>query len=264
MHKVIEEGYKIDFFERLIFGEKDENTSQYSLESFIDGEMFVCCVVQDSKWEREREALAGIVSGSDFYSKKLNKVQQEYVRSVYEFLSVKEKNDYKNKDANYILEQLQHKIHRTLLAKKILCAATSNSLITLTTTGNYFDVVEPFLCYHIEIALIVLIQRAMIIRFQERVSGYLSIDRIKQLQTEYVDYRNRFHFLEVTPHKQGIELYELLQKQLYIPKEIESLEKQLKLLNENATIEMNERLQIIGLLIGLISLVFGIIDIVMK
>ena len=122
-------------------------------------------------------------------------------------------------------------------------------------------IIRPFLTQYVEIAILALVQRASILRFQRQSGGDLSNKQIQELQKKYVDYRNQLHFFEVSSQEQGIELYELIRKQLYIEKEIESLEKNLEILYEKSNVDMSNKIGTVGIWIALISLLGTFFDI---
>lgn len=95
-------------------------------------------------------------------------------------------------------------------------------------TNNYFRLVE--LC---------LVQRASALRFREEASEIAAhiaqntdkrqlADKIRVLYGDYIRFINRFYFGEATPVEQGIELYDLLQRQLRVKDQVESLKSELE------------------------------------
>jgi hypothetical protein len=118
----------------------------------------------------------------------------------------------------------------------------------LCVTGDPNDVTEsvinPFLTEYVELAKIVLLQRAMILRFCERASALADLSepgQIEQFQREYVIARNQLFLFEVTAQEQGVELFDRLQKELYVPENLQKLEKQLRNLYELSRLQSDQR-----------------------
>ena len=105
-----------------------------------------------------------------------------------------------------------------------------------------------------EIAILVLAQRASILRFQKQIINDIEKKDIQELQAKYIDYRNQLHFFEISPQEQGLELYELIKKQLYIEKEVEVLEKNLGILYEKVNIDNSYMYSQFGIIIGLFAM----------
>ena len=89
---------------------------------------------------------------------------------------------------------------------------------------------------------LVLIQRASILQFSEKISQMdlskgkkvsVSInEQITSLHKEYIRFVNQIHFREVTFQDQGIELYQLISNTLNIEKYVEDLEKEIEELQQ--------------------------------
>ena len=89
---------------------------------------------------------------------------------------------------------------------------------------------------------LVLIQRASILQFSEKISqmelskgtkvSATINEQITSLHKEYIRFVNQIHFREVTIQDQGIELYQLISKTLNIEEYVEDLEKEIEELQQ--------------------------------
>jgi hypothetical protein len=82
-----------------------------------------------------------------------------------------------------------------------------------------------------------LVQRACILRFSDEVTHlssmkmkddpYLS-EKVSSLYKQYIRFINKIYFREVTAQEQGIELYNLLQKQMQLEKNVKCLDEEIQ------------------------------------
>jgi len=96
---------------------------------------------------------------------------------------------------------------------------------------------------YFELALLCLLQRTYLINFGNEVSRIAKLldedqSNLKSLKNDisklyllYIKFINRIYFREVTPQEQGIELYDLLQKQMHIKADLKELGEEIHELN---------------------------------
>jgi hypothetical protein len=92
---------------------------------------------------------------------------------------------------------------------------------------------------YFQIFTIILALRATILRFSDEVTAISDIDendeeieeRVRNLYKNYLRFKNKIYFREVTAQDQGIELYEKALEILKIEKEINDLEKEINSLH---------------------------------
>ncbi|MGA0560695.1 hypothetical protein ACO2Q8_28780 [Larkinella sp. VNQ87] len=85
-----------------------------------------------------------------------------------------------------------------------------------------------------------LVQRASVLRFMDEInrisrlegSDNLFFDRINNLYKNYIEFNNRIYFREITSQIQGIEIYDILQNEMRIEKEVIALKEQMSELNQ--------------------------------
>lgn len=128
--------------------------------------------------------------------------------------------------------------------------------IVYPMTGNYLRIIE--LC---------LAQRASVLLFREettRIARELTgkgnsralSQRIRHLYGDYIGFSNRIYFREVSSYEQGIELYDLMHKQLRVEEQVSALKSELDELNGYAALlheeERNHALELLSILGGVV------------
>lgn len=139
------------------------------------------------------------------------------------------------------------------------------------------------ICSHMQtmyykIALLSLVQRSCMLHFSNEISAISNLPRsakkvaprVSSLYKKYIAFVNKVYFREVTAQEQGIELYDMLQQQMRLEKQIKDLNGELQELHQYATmLEEKERtagmnmLTIIGAVLAvpaLLSTYWGIVD----
>ena len=268
-----------------------------NIKPAIDDRMFVCCCICDSEFTKQAKQykkLSDINSGKlvlteeDKAKKEKDKTYvSEYEsvlnisRSLYELIYI-DREDNCSCMSDKMLEQLlDDSIYDRWectgdTANGTYTAATHHSLICLTD-GGFEPVVESFLIQYTEIAATVLSQRAAMIAFDCFVSdvskdfekdknkiGMKKIKEIRDLQEKYIAFLNQHMNIEITCQEQGVEIYELLQKSLYIEYENTILSKEFDLLTDAANTANDARLNWIAIIVGAILSVIEILPGIVK
>lgn len=112
------------------------------------------------------------------------------------------------------------------------------SFVGLTSDYKNMDnatfIIKHIQSIYYKIAELSLLQRASILSYSEELShvvenlnGSGDISNAKELYKQFMEFKNKICFDEVTAQEQGIELYDMLQKEMRIPKELKSLEKRM-------------------------------------
>lgn len=152
-----------------------------------------------------------------------------------------------------------------------LYGATAYSLCCITTDDKMIDksVVRPFLVEYSYFVSLVLAQRISIISFTALTGkviarfnknrwiagiGFFKSRKLSRIQKKYIDFKNRLLILEASTQEQGIEIYQLLQRQLLVKDEQEILDGKLQSLYEVANISIGNRLAILGLILAAAAL----------
>jgi hypothetical protein len=115
-------------------------------------------------------------------------------------------------------------------------------------SGNYFLATQ-----------LVLMQRASILRFSDEITHISHLEknkdlskRIGELHKHYIQFINKLYFREVTAQEQGIELYEMLQTNAKIDRDISTLDQELQELHDYAVLieeqARNDRLELLTII----------------
>lgn len=119
----------------------------------------------------------------------------------------------------------------------------ANQGLMLIMNSEQYHIIESFLTQYVQMCCLVLVQRATLIHFQRETASLSShieepgksldkrtITKLMNLQERFVAYQSQLSFNEVTPQEQGIEIYNLLRKFMFIDEETESLNERLDIL----------------------------------
>jgi hypothetical protein len=149
------------------------------------------------------------------------------------------------------------------MAPKLIDEATNSRWIDFEINGNcngtlygisrYSFVIlgSDFSISHLqniysEMVILCLAQRACILKFSENATeiskGKITSEGVTILYKKYIEFRNRLFFREITAQDQGIEFYDLIQKQMRLAKEMKDLDEDLSELNQFIKTEDQARL----------------------
>ena len=114
------------------------------------------------------------------------------------------------------------------------------SFVTLTKEMSD-DFFAKVVCSHVQtmyykISLLGLVQRACLLRFSQEVTAISQLPkkdpnigtRVSSLFKQYIRFVNKIYFREVTAQEQGIELYDILQNQMRLEKQVKDLEHEIQ------------------------------------
>lgn len=134
-----------------------------------------------------------------------------------------------------------------------LYGMSRDSFVCLSPDANYMDEkslpridIQMNTMYY-QIAVLCLVQRACILKFSAEISNLSDcvkheisdklVLKVKNVYANYLEFRNKIYFKEITSQIQGIEIYEQFQNVMNIPAEIEALEKKITALHEFLSLE---------------------------
>lgn len=113
-------------------------------------------------------------------------------------------------------------------------ALTDHMSVSFNGFGN-------LICSHVQtiyykISLLGLVQRACLLRFSQEVTAISQLPksdrnisaRVSSLFKQYIRFVNKIYFREVTAQEQGIELYDILQNQMRLDKQVKDLEHEIE------------------------------------
>lgn len=118
----------------------------------------------------------------------------------------------------------------------IIYGITHHSVCCITNPSVVNEVINPFLIEYVQMAAMVLVQRSVIIMLEDEVAAVSNkfkentdvsesdIREIERLQAKYVKIQNQILLSEVTAQEQGVEVYRMIRKQLYIQDNLNDLD----------------------------------------
>ena len=213
----------------------------------IDDRMFVACLLND---------------GQTFEELMHYKDDEAASKSLYEFIYI-DRDDYCTCPTNDMREELlDSSIYRRWIEYTAggkpggtIYGITNHSFMCVTACTLEYIIERPFLIIYNHMVSSVIAQRATILAFDKIVSELSSgfekkhrnmkkkkIRKLQKLQERYIAFLNQHMNIEVTNQEQGIELYRMFQKELYIKEEMENLEKEINAMSEAADTRNDWRL----------------------
>lgn len=173
---------------------------------------------------------------------------------IYKFMYIE--NDLSCQEPNMKKQILSGSVYSRWANGGTIYGITHHSLcgITNTSFGANLSVVLPFLIEYVQMAVLAVVQRAVILMLEDevaKVSNKFSenytiseqdIAEIERLQAKYVKVQNQMLLSEVTVQEQGVEMYEMFRKQLYIEKNMKYLDSAMNNLRDVAD-NTNARLE---------------------
>ena len=96
--------------------------------------------------------------------------------------------------------------------------------------------ISYFFTEYLEMILIVLTQRVRLLLYSEeagnKAASEINTSELFALQTKYVIFKNKFMLPELSSQEQPIELYDIMQRNLYVNKQKEILDEQIESMYE--------------------------------
>ncbi len=204
----------------------------FLIKPCIDDRMFVCCLIRDKKLSEQLKSF-DVNHGEYHYLKGCDNLpfgQKELSNTIYKILYIE--TDLTCQSAVMKKELLKKSVYDRWIDYGTIHGVTHHSILCITSTEEYLSasVINPFLTQIVEMAILSLVQRSHQLLLFDRISEISkNFDNtneieencfleIEKLQEFYVRCQDQILLSEVTLQEQGIELYDMLQEQLYIPK----------------------------------------------
>jgi len=227
----------------------------------IDDRMFTLCWYGNEEFSKQLRL------------KKCSEYEFESSDDWYKFIYIDGKNiGVANKEMQKQL--IQNATYSRWADYGTLFGISRYSLVCLTDESNFgYNLLRKHMeTIYYQMAIILLAQRASILKFSKDVSSISSrikrnprgfidrdtFDKVKELYSLFIRFENMLHFTEVTPQEQGIEMYNLAYKNMALEDLISKLKYEIEKLHEFVDLqhsrESNEgisRLQRISLLLPL-------------
>ena len=254
------------------------------IKTAIDDRMFVCCSVTDPEYSKTAKTVKYLdlvnAEETEFPSNiarrrfiKRNNVL-ENAKSLYELIYIDREGDCSCLSNKTLEKLLKESVYDRWDEYGTYTMVSHHSLIFLSN-GGVEHPLESFLLQTIQMATAVLAQRATINYFGSRVSeissGFesqnVSFNKNKKLislQKKYIAFLSQHMNIEITCQEQGIEIYNLLQKQLYVIEENEKLRKEIEMLSEAANTAQDLKISILALCATIILGIPAIYELIIR
>ena len=233
----------------------------FYIKPCTDDRMFVCCAVRDNALSSAlQEITPGKISfisdadqrmtetitNSKGETKVLDKEGKEHEgymekwsdektlsSRLYKLLFIE--NDLTCQEAAMKTQLLLRSVYRRWLNAGTVFGVTHHAMICLNNGFVDVEVTDPFLTEYVQMAILVLAQRAAILMLEDEASDVsnrfnyeleikkVELEDIEKLQVKYVKIQNQLLLSEITVQEQGVELYQMLREQLYIGKNMADL-----------------------------------------
>lgn len=121
-----------------------------------------------------------------------------------------------------------------------------------------------------QMAILVLTQRACILRFNAETTMLTDLSKdaafnllssIQELYKNYIEFRNKIYFREITPYIQGIEMYDKFQEVMKIEGNVKDLDEEINELHEYVNMEGEGKMSKLANAFVPASIVMGLISI---
>lgn len=244
--------------ENVQFKRDSNEKSNVVLTPLVDDRMFTVCLILNKtlSW-KVKEVF------SDSYDDVAYMNKREIKQYMSELCSIIFVDNEGSSCQNFKmqLEALEKNCYKRWCNYGTLFGVTQHSFICISDIGtptsddyidNYRIIVLPFLTMYKEMVKLVLAQRATIIELSNEASEIACnlnthknsrvVKKVKKLQERYVKFQNEVLLFEITSQQQGIELYQMLRRELFVIEQKDELENQLNNLYEIANMYANDSL----------------------
>lgn len=212
-----------------IFPEKKPTEDRQHLSILIDDRMFVHSIIASKEFSSMIKKTGNF---ENFFAEENNKEMERLYK--YSFI---DKGDATCQSFDLLKDALSKCLYRRWVNYGTLYVVTPHSFLFLA--GSEMKDVPGFLktyfkTEYLEMVLMVIAQRQGLLYFSQ-IAGQSSEESsqdIISLQKRYTIFQNQFLLPEISAQEQAIELYDLLQDSLYVPKYEDILDRQITSLYE--------------------------------
>lgn len=222
----------------LLFGKAGGPPKSVRITPALDDRMFVCCCILDAQLA---QSFIGERAEWDDYQRYPDRKQS----GEWRFMA-----DWKTGEKLYRLTQIDYDtascqnrrmmddaFRRSLYLRWVemgtIHSVTGCSAVCLTSQSVNTKVVEPFLTLYVEMAILVLAQRASLISFDEQLNAKSVSDQktladdLLGIEEGFARFQAQLLIPEITSQIQGIEYYSMLQRAQFIPRLENSVQAQI-------------------------------------
>jgi len=268
-----------------------ENEGYIYIYPAIDDRMFVCCIIRNQELSDEiRGEKTGdylkdwdkVIGDKENNTQKDCRDEAAIANKLYKFFYIEK--DLSCKNTMMKKEILEETIYPRWTDTGTIYAITHHSFMGVASSDPQKEfVINTFLKQYVQLVILVLVQRATILLLSSQIACCLSpneeldsnkIEEIELLQKDYVRAQSQIFLSEVTIQEQGVELFQMLIKQLYIKKNKAVLDSHMENLRDvadisngriqrGADVRLNNMLAVVscmGFLLAIIQIVPFVID----
>lgn len=227
------------------YEEADNRTTIY-IQPALDDRMFVCCCIVDSSYTD-----SFIINAEHSYQNPKWKFMNDWNtgRELYAVTNIDQRIDSSCQNRVMLDQYFEEQLYLRWIEWGTIHAVTNHSMVCLTGDLQYTrdSVVYPFLTLYTQMCELVLAQRASLISFDAKITNAVSdaqtqgvsidekcLNKLLELSERFAIFQGEILLAEITSQIQGIELYEKLQKLLFIDKLEKNIQQQLNNLFEIA------------------------------
>lgn len=263
----LENGKIAPFLKKLIV--HDPKAFPWEITGTADDRMFLMCLVRNDELSNQLHKLYDDSSAN-------SKDKSDLEKQIYSIIFA-DTEDPTCQNQKMRRQLLENAIDPRWTDYGTLHAATNTTLFCITGEDNELKnnlndkVVKPFIVEYMYLLSLVIAQRLGIglysIKAGEKVigadeKGLMKTKQTKQLvnlQEQYVAFENQMMILKFTTQDQGIELYDILQKQLQVKDEQSLLDDQLESLYEITNVSSDKELQLLAAILAALAIVIDVI-----
>lgn len=237
-----------NFVNRLLLN----NNDSIKIVPAVDDRMFVCCCIADSEYvnhflgysawpsdeNTERRQAADWQFRSDWKTGK----------ELYALVNI-DAGDSSCQNRIMLDRYFEEQLYLRWLEMGTINAVTNHSIVCITSPAVQDSVINPFLIEYVPMCELVLAQRASLISFDAKITDAIAsssdregmkkeeLEQLIELQKKFTIFQGELLLAEITPQIQGIEIYERLQKMLFIQNLHDNIQDQMKNLFDLAEAE---------------------------
>ncbi len=208
------------------------------IEPAVDDRMFVCCCVMDDEYTKSFIHSADQKASTPQEHKWCFQEDWNTACELYALTNIDSSAGSASCQNRVMFDQyFEEQLYLRWIEWGTIHAVTNHSMICLTGKPESVknSVVNPFLVLYVPMCILGLAQRASLLNYDAAITDAIKNALSKEMDvTKVIDLAERFSIFkgqlllsEVTPQIQGIEIYERIQKMLFIPSLVDNIQRQL-------------------------------------
>ena len=220
----------------------------YFIEPVLDDRMFVCSFIRSSQIINsintkyvEKDGQFILSDDKKFYinNKYEYQINDKAAKNLYSIIYI-DPGDSSCQSMHDVQKLFERDLYTRWIDEGTIYGITHHSFVAIATDDCPSYLIDNFLTLYVDMAILALVQRASIISFQNFATlltnglekdnkkiEQVTINNLLNLQEKYISFQNQLLFFEVTPQEQGVEIYNMLTKAMYIDEEKRELKEQL-------------------------------------